>query len=257
MAVKNISSVSMIGKLSSSYSDNFHSSPVNIQELLSGETLFREDAFCEELYLKSLEFDIYVHDDNEEFEKAGVLTGRLFDIERCEEDEFDPMAVFDSVDQYTYEIYYMGKNFHEGILSDNIFAIDSFIIYPEYRGKNVGTAVIHILSDVIEVQFNLKLGCLILEPKPRYDIEREEKPDENQYDFYQEKCERFWGRLGFKCFSDSPYWYFNLDMRMLVNGQNPIKKGDKSDTKLVAESATIYEFKSSSNNKEEENNKDN
>ncbi|MFW6029969.1 MAG: hypothetical protein ACOCRO_06905, partial [Halanaerobiales bacterium] len=159
------------------------------------------------------------------------------------------LRVFENVDQYTYEIYHMGQNHHQGILSDNIFSIDSFIIYPEYRDKNVGTAVIHILSDVLAVQFNITVGCFILEPQPRYEDEREERPDEVQYEYYQEKCERFWSKLGFKRLDDSLYWYLNLDMKMLVNGQNP-EKGENTNSK-VTDSATIYEFKLRSDKKKE------
>jgi len=253
--IASISSVSLIGKLSSYYGGDFRSTTVNIKELLSAKTSFREEAFCEELYLKSIEFDILVHDKdvegNEETEKAGVLVGRLFDVERCNEDEFDPMEVFDDVDQYTYEIYDMGRKHHEGILGDNIFAIDSFMIYPEYRGKNVGTAVIHILSEVIEAQFNMKAGCLIVVPEPGYDAEREAKPDEAQYETFKIRCERFWEKLGFERLEDSSYWYFNLDMKMLVNGQNPADVEEKSYPKLVAESATIYEFRSNTDNNEQ------
>lgn len=251
MTIKNISSVSLIGKISSYYNDEICSSPVDIQELLAGETSFIEEAVFEDLYLKTLEFDIVVHDDYDNFKKAGVLIGRVFDIERCEENDISPLEVFDSVDQYTYEIYDMGQTYHEGILSENIFSVESFIIYPEYRNKNVGTAVIHILSDVIEAQFNVNLGCLILEPQPRYDAEREENPEKEQYEFNQEKCERFWDKLGFKRLNDSPYWYFNLDMRMLVDGQKLVKEDEITDAKLVAESATIYEFKPRSKEKEE------
>lgn len=255
VTIANITSVSMIGKLSSHYGGNFRATTVNINEILSGKTSFREEVYCDELYLKSIEFDIFVHDEddegNEDTEKAGVLIGRLFDIEHCEEDEFDPLAVFDNVDQYTYEIYDMGSKHHGGILSDNIFAIDSFTIYPEYRGKNVGTAVIHILSEVIEAQFNMKAGCLIVVPEPGYDAEKEVKPDETQYQSYKIRCERFWEKLGFECLEDSSYWYFNLDIKMLVNGQNPVKKEEESYTKLVAESATIYEFPSNSDNNEQ------
>ena len=254
MTLANISSVSMIGKFSSYYGGDFRSTTVNITELLSGKTSFREEAYCEELYLKSIEFDICVHDEddygNEDSEKAGVLIGRLFDIEHCEEDEFDPMEVFDNVDQYTYEIYDMGRKHHRGILSDNIFAIDSLLIYPEYRGKNVGTAVIHILSGVIEAQFNLKAGCFIVVPEPGYDAEREAKPDEAQYECYKIRCERFWEKLGFERLGDSSYWYFNLDIKMLVNSQTPAEKEEESYPKLVAESATIYEFRNNSDNNE-------
>lgn len=255
MSIANISSVSMIGKLSSYYDGDFRSTTVNIKELISGKTSFREEAFCEELYLKSIEFDIFVHDEddegNEDTEKAGVLVGRLFDVERCNEDEFDPMEVFDNVDQYTYEIYDMGRKHHGGILGDNIFAIDSFMIYPEYRGKNVGTAVIHILSEVIEAQFNMKAGCFIVVSEPGYDPEREAKLDETQYEYYKIRCERFWKKLGFERLEDSSYWYFNLDMKMLVKGQNPKEKEEESCPKLVAESAIIYEFRSNSDNNEQ------
>ena len=255
MTIANISSVSMIGRLSSYYGGDFHSTSANLKELLSGETSYREEAFCEELYLKSIQFEIFVHDEdddgNEDSEKAGELIGRLFDVERCSEDDFDPMEVFDNVDQYTYEIYDMGRKHHEGILSDNIFAIDSFTIYPEYRGKNVGTAVMHILSEVIESQFNLKAGCLIVVPEPGYDAEREAKPDEAQYECYKIRCESFWEKLGFERLEDSSYWYFNLDMKMLVNGQNPAEKEEESYPKLVAESATIYEFRSNSDDNEQ------
>lgn len=144
----------------------------------------------------------------------------------------------------------MGRKHHEGILSDNIFAIDSFVIHPEYRGKSVGTAVMHILSEVLEAQYNLKAGCFIVVPEPQYDAKREPKPDETQYELYRSRCERFWRNLGFECLEDSPYWYFNLDMRMLVNGENPSEKEKESERnekksypKLVAESATIYEFR--------------
>ena len=254
VTIANISSVSMIGKLSSYSGGDFHSPTVNIKELLSGRTSFREEVFSEELYLKSFEFEIFVHDEdeegNEETEKAGVLVGRLFNVDRCNEDEFDPMEVFDNVDQYTYEIYEMAGKYHGGILSENIFAIDSFVIYPEYRGENVGTAVIHILSEVIETQFNLKAGCLIVVPEPGYDAEREAKPDEAHYESNKKRCEIFWKNLGFERLEDSSYWYFNLDMKMLVNGQNPAEKEEESYPKLVAETATIYEFRSNSDNNE-------
>ena len=253
MAIAKISSVSMIGKLSSYSGGDFHSATVNIKELLLGRTSFREEVFSEELYLKPFEFMIFVHDEeeeNEETEKAGVLIGRLFNVDRCNEDEFDPMEVFDNVDQYTYEIYEMAGMYHGGITSENILAIDSFIIYPEFRGKNVGTAVIHILSEVIEAQFNLKAGCLIVVPEPGYDVEREAKPDEVQYESNKKRCEIFWKKLGFERLEDSSYWYFNLDMKMLVNGQNPAENEEESYPKLVAETATIYEFRSNSDNNE-------
>lgn len=242
----------MIGKLSSYYGGDFHSSTVDIKELLSGRTSFREEAFCEELYLKSINFDIFVHhvdeDGNVDTENAGELTGRLFDVERCTEDEFDPMEVFDNVDQYTYEIYEMGRKHHEGIVSDNIFAIDSFMIYPEYREKYIGTVVMHILSEVLEAQFNLKAGCLIVVPKIIYDAEREPGPKNSQYEQLTSRCENFWMNLGFEMV-EAPYWYFNLDMRLLVKGQIPGQKVEEKESypKLVAESATIYEFPSRSN----------
>lgn len=257
MAIANISIISMTGKLSSYFGgDAFRSTPIDIKELLSGKTSFRKEVFCEELYLKSMEFEVSVHDgnyeDTEVSEKAGSLVGRLFDVERCEEDEFDPLEVFDNVDQYTYEIYDMGRKHHEGILSENIFAIDSLMIYPEYRGKNVGTAAIHILADVIETQFNIKVGCFIIIPEPRYDAERESKPDETQYEHYKARCEEFWKRLGFESLDDSPYWYFNADMKMLVNGENPIEKKEEEcpSYELVAGSATIYEFPYHNDNEE-------
>lgn len=184
---------------------------------------------------------IFLHEQDDEgnelTEKAGELIGRLFDVEQCYEDEFDPMEVFDSVDQYTYEIFDMGRKHHEGKLSENIFAIESLLIYPEYRGKNVGTAVLHILSEVIEVQFNLKAGCLIVAPKSSDDVE-----------YYQSKS--FWEKLGFKRLEDSSYWYFNLDMKMSVNGKNLAEK-EESYPKLVAESATIYEFRSNTDKDEQ------
>lgn len=247
MTIENISSISMMGKFSSYYGGGFRSTPIDIKELLSGKTTFREDAFCEELYLKSIEFEVFIYDVNDEDyefpEKAGVLVGRLFDIERCEEDEFDPLEVFDNVDQYTYEIYDMGRKHHEGILSDNIFTIDALMIYPEYRGKNVGTSAMHILADVIEAQYNLKVGCIILVPEPGYDAGKETKPDASQYEHYKTRCENFWERLGFKRLNDSPYWYHNADMKMLVNGEIPEKTDQESPSyELVAESATIYEF---------------
>jgi hypothetical protein len=254
VTIRNITSVSMKGKLSSYYDGDFHSTTVDIKELLSGKTSFREQAFCEELYLKSIVFEIFVHykdeNGNRETEKAGELFGRLFDVERCAEDEFDPLEVFDSVDQYTYEIYEMGRNYHEGILSDNIFAIDSFMIYPEYREKNIGTAIIHILSEVLEVQFNLKAGCLIVVPKVIYDAKKEPEPADSQYEELKSRCENFWVNLGFEIV-EAPYWYFNLDMRMLVKGQIPGRKPEEKETypKLVAESAIIYEFPSRSDGK--------
>lgn len=231
----------MTGKLYSYTGGDFRSTPVNIKELLSGETSFREEVYCEELYLKSIQFDIFVHELDKEgsvlTEKAGELIGRLFDIKRCYEDEFDPMEVFDSVDQYTYEIFDMGRKHHEGTMSENIFAIESLQILPEHRGKNVGTVVLHILTEVIEVQFNLKAGCLIVKPESRDDVE-----------YYNSKS--FWEKLGFKRLGDSNYWYFSLDMKMLVDGKNPAEK-EESYPKLVAESATIYQFRSNSDNKEQ------
>ena len=255
MILENISSVSMIGKLSSYYDGEFQASSVNIKQLLSGETTFREEAFCEELYLKSIQFDIYVHDEDEDgnnnTEKAGELTVRLFDIERCNEDEFDPMEVFDNVDQYTYEIYDMGRKHHQGIVSDNIFVIDSFVMYPDYRGKSVGTSVIHILSEVVEAQFNLKAGCLIVVPRPGFIAVKEPEPSESQYDKLQGKCESFWRNMGFEKLED-PYWYFNLDMRLRVKGEIPGERAQEKESypKLVAESATIYEFRSRSDDEE-------
>ena len=252
MTMADISRISIIGRLSSYYDGDFRSTAIDIKELLSGKTSYREEAFCEDLYLKSIEFEIFVHDENNEVhEKAGLLIGRLFDIECCEEDEFDPLEVFDNVDQYTYEIYDMGRKYHEGFLSQNIFAIESLMIYPEFRDKNVGTAAIHILADAIEAQFNLNAGCFIVIPEPAYDSEREAKPDEAQYEHHKARCKEFWKRLGFESLKDSPYWYFNLDMGMLVNGQDPSRKETgESRSKLETESATIYEFPSRTDNKE-------
>ena len=256
MTIENITSVSMIGKLSSYYGDDFQSSTVDIKELLSGRASFREQAFCEELYLKAINFEIFVHyedeDGKQDTDKAGELLGRFYDIERCSEDEFDPLEVFDNVDQYTYEIYELGCSYHEGILSENIFAIDSFMIYPEYRERNIGTAVIHILSEVLEAQFNLKAGCLVVVPKVIYDEKREPEPTDSQYKQRKSRCEDFWRNLGFEMVKH-PYWYFNLDMQMLVNGKTPSQTNEKSETylKLVAESAMIYDFPSRSNDNKE------
>lgn len=252
MTIRNISRISMTGKLSSTSGGDFESTSINISELLSGKISFGEEASGEELYLKSLLFEVLVHDeDSENHEKAGLLLGRLLDIERCEEDEFDPLEVFDSVDQYTYEIYEMGQQHHRGILSQNIFAIDSLMIYPEFRGKNVGTAALHILADLIEAQFNLEVGCFIVIPEPGYDSEKEAKPNEAQYKHLKARCEKFWQKLGFERIKNSPYWYFNLDLRMLVNGQDPLKKKpEESYPRLVTESATIYEFPSNTKNKD-------
>lgn len=258
MTRADISRISMIGKLSSYYGGDFEYASIDIQELLSGKVSFGEEVTCKELYLKSLEFEVHVHGDNHEnsadsegHAKAGSLTGRLFDIERCEEDEFNPLEVFDSEDQYTYEIYEMGQLHHQGILSPNIFAIESLMIYPEFRGKNAGTAAIHILAEVIEAQFNLGVGCFIVIPEPGYDPEKETKPNKAQYELSKTRCEEFWRRLGFERIKNSPYWYFNLDMRMLVNGQDPLKKkAEESYPRLVTESATIYEFPSTPKNKE-------
>lgn len=247
MTIENITSVSLIGNLSSYYGGEFRSTSINIKELLSGQTSFRDEAFYEELYLKSINFKIIVHDEdeegNDEFEEAGELIGRIFDVERCDEDKFDPMEVYDNVDQYTYEIYQMGRKNHEGIISENIFAIDNFVIHPEYREKNVGTAVMHMLAEVLDAQFNSKVGCFIVVPEPKYDNEREAKPDETQYEIYRTKCVRFWEKLGFKCLEGSSYWYFNLDMRMLVNGQDPVEEEKECLPQPEVESAKIYEFR--------------
>lgn len=245
----------MTGKLSSYDGSDFKPTAIEIKELLSGKVSFGEEATCEELYLKSLAFEILVYGEDSEnsadHEKAGSLVGRLFDIERCEEDEFDPLEVFDTEDQYTYEIYEMGHQHHQGMLSQNIFAIDSLMIYPEFRGNNVGTAAIHILADLIEAQFNLEVGCFIVIPEPGYDPEKEAKPNKAQYEHYKSRCEEFWKRLGFEPIKNSPYWYFNLDLRMLVNGQDPLKKKtEESYPRLVTESATIYEFPSNTKDKE-------
>jgi GNAT superfamily N-acetyltransferase len=256
MTIENITSVSMIGKLSSYNGDDFQSSTVDIKELLSGKASFREQAFCEELYLKAINFDIFVHREDENgnraTDKAGELFGRFYDIERCSEDEFDPLEVFDDVDQYTYEIYELGCSYHDGTLSDNIFAIDSFLIYPEYRKKSIGTAVIHILSDVLEAQFNMKAGCLVVIPKVIYDKEREPEPTEFQCERLKSRSEDFWVKLGFEM-AKAPYWYFNLDMQMLVNGRLPGHANEERETypKLVAESATVYEFPSGSDENKE------
>jgi len=256
MTIENITSVSMIGKLSSYYGDDFQSSIVDIKELLSGKASFREQAFCEELYLKAINFGIFVHyedeNGNRDTDKAGELFGRFYDIERCSDDEFDPLEVFDNVDQYTYEIYELGCSYHDGILSDNIFAIDSFMIYPEYREKNIGTAVIHILSEVLEAQFNMKAGRLVVVPKVIYDKKREPEPTDSQCEQLKSRCEDFWMKLGFEM-AKAPYWCFNLDMQMLVNGKLPGQTNEDRETypKLVAESATIYEFPSCSDEDKE------
>ncbi|MFW6028738.1 MAG: hypothetical protein ACOCRO_00645, partial [Halanaerobiales bacterium] len=97
MAIESISGVSLRGKLSSYYSDEFIPSPINIQNLLAGRTVYEEEVDFEELYLKTLKFDIIVHDENDNYEKAGVLIGRVFDIERCQEDGFPPLRVFENV----------------------------------------------------------------------------------------------------------------------------------------------------------------
>lgn len=64
----------------------------------------------------------------------------------------------------------------------------------------------------------MKVGCFIVLPEPAYDAEREAEPDETQYKYYRTRWESFWEKLGFESLGDSSYWYFNLDMKMLVNG---------------------------------------
>ncbi len=168
MYLTDVTHISLIGKFSSNQGDVW-STPINIKELLLGETSFIETVFPEELYLKSFEFEIFAHEEGgENREKVGKLFGRFFDLEKCEEDEFDPLEVFDAVDQYTYDVYTLGEKYHKGIYSNNIFLIDSMIINPEYRNKKIGSSAICILADVIGIQYNLKVGCIILKPEPIY-----------------------------------------------------------------------------------------
>lgn len=237
-----ITHVSLLGKFSP-YQGELWATPVNIKELLSGGTSFLEEVSPEEKYLKSFELEIIAHNEElNEREKVGRLLGRLYNIDKCYEDEFDPMDVFDDVDQYTFDVYDIGKEHHQGIYSDNIFLIDSMIIYPEYRYKKVGSSTICILGEVIETQFNLKVGCFILIPEPEYDIEKEIKPDEAQYDNLKARCERFWDKLGFEPIGDTDYWYFNAENKIIVKEDGNYEKTGEYESQSVAETAIIYEF---------------
>ena len=155
MILSNVTHVSLLGKYSP-YRGDLWATPINIEEIITGKVSFSEKLSPEEKYLKSFEFEIFAHDEEwNDIEKVGSIFGRLFDIDQCNQDEFDPIDAFDVVDQYTFDVYNIGIKHHQGIYSHNIFLIDSMLIYPQYRNKKIGSSSICILAEVIETQFNL------------------------------------------------------------------------------------------------------
>lgn len=194
--------------------------PIPIDYYLEGVTNVNDhDSYGKNINFKIVAWDELLNESRE----IGEITGRFFDMQQMDREHYDPNELLNDIDLYTTEMYESCKR--EIGLKQNIYMVDTIILGKEYRGNRFGVCAIIMLEEMLNAQFERQIGGIIVKARPIWNRDDEE-PDDYELSELQDRCKKFWKRLGFQngTFGDYMYFITDFNMREIYKNQKSISR---------------------------------